>query len=342
MADEFEEAGVGQYLRETADAWNEGIEPWIYVTGTTLAQQVGVEGYYVRIAQPETADAASPASGFVPIKNRPWSEAGVPACELLSPDALALVRFGLRAPDDPRIVNTVRAIDALLKADMPYGPVWRRYNGDGYGEHENGDPFDGTGVGRPWPLLTGERAHYELAAGRPDVARTLLGTLEACANEGQLLPEQLWDGPDVPEKELVFGRPSGAAMPLVWAHAEYLKLQRSLRDGRVFDLPRQTWQRYVIDRTSSRYAFWRFNHKRRTIDPGRVLRLETIVPSVVHWSADGWRSTHDAQARDTGLGEYVIDLPTETYPVGTSIDFTFYWPESDRWEGADFRVAVSG
>ena len=121
-----------------------------------------------------------------------------------------------------------------------------------------------------------------------------------------------------------------------------MKLQRSLRDGRVFDLPRQTWQRYVIDRTSSRYAFWRFNHKRRTIDPGRVLRLETIVPSVVHWSADGWRSTHDAQARDTGLGEYVIDLPTETYPVGTSIDFTFYWPESDRWEGADFRVAVSG
>ena len=28
-------------------------------------------------------------------------------------------------------------------------------------------------------------------------------------------------------------------MPLVWAHAEHLKLQRSLRDGRLFDCPRK-------------------------------------------------------------------------------------------------------
>lgn len=83
----------------------------------------------------------------------------------MSPDALALVRFGLRAADDPRILNTVRVIDALLKVDLPAGPCWHRYNDDGYGEHEDGRPFDGTGVGRAWPLLTGERAHYELAAG---------------------------------------------------------------------------------------------------------------------------------------------------------------------------------
>src|SRR5207253_763540 len=84
--------------------------------------------------------------------------------------------------------------------------AWHRYNGDGYGEHEDGAPFDGTGVGRAWPLLTGERAHYELAAGRWSVAERLLGALEAFANESGLLSEQLWDAPDIPERGLFFDR----------------------------------------------------------------------------------------------------------------------------------------
>jgi glucoamylase len=86
------------------------------------------------------------------------------ASHLVSPDALALVRFGLRAADDPRIRDTVKVIDTLLKVETPSGLTWHRYNDDGYGEHEDGAPFDGTGIGRGWPLLTGERAHYELAA----------------------------------------------------------------------------------------------------------------------------------------------------------------------------------
>src|SRR6201999_3027845 len=141
---------------------------------------------------------------------------------LISPDALALVRFGLRAADDPRILNTVKAIDSLLKRDLPAGPYWYRYNDDGYGEHEDGEPFDGSGIGRLGPLLTGERAHYELAARRPKEARRLLATLEASASAGGLIPEQIWDSDDIPGRELFFGRPSGSAMPLVWAHAEHI------------------------------------------------------------------------------------------------------------------------
>jgi glucoamylase len=340
LADGCGEALVASYLRETADTWNDCIESWIYVRGTELARQVGVDGYYVRIAPSESADAATPAAGAVPIANRPWEEAAVPASQVVSPDALALVRFGLRAPSDPRILNTLRVIDALLKVETPFGPLWRRYNGDRYGEHEDGDPFDGVGVGRPWPLLTGERAHYEIAAGHLDEARRLLRTLEACANEGGLLPEQTWDARDIPQRELCFGRPSGSAMPLAWAHAEYLKLRRSLRDGRIFDVPPQTTGRYVVDRTESPYAFWRFNHRTRSIRTGRRLRLETLVPAVVHWSTDGWRTIHDTPARATGLGEYVIDLPTETLLADVRIDFTFYWPEVDRWEREDFSVVV--
>jgi glucoamylase len=331
---------IAGYLCETADTWNDNIERWTYTTGTTLARQVGVPGYYVRIAPPETADADSPMSGFVPIKNHPGGQDMEQAALIVSPDALALVRFGLRAADTPQIKNTVKVIDALLKTDTPMGPSWHRYTDDGYGEHADGSPFDGTGVGRPWPLLTGERAHYELAAGHRETAEALRQTLAAFANSGGLIPEQVWDGEDIPEKELWSGKPTGSAMPLVWAHSEYIKLCRSLMDNQVFDMPPQTVQRYIVNRTTSQLAPWRFNHKLRRMHPGKILRLEVLAPAVVHWSADNWNTVHDTPSQDTALGIYVLDLPTQDFPIGTLLTFTFYWPETDHWEGSDYIVQI--
>ncbi len=173
------------YLRDTADLWNSLIERWIYATDTPLARQLGVEGYYVRIAPPEMADAASPLDGFVPIKNRPPQDNSQKASLMVSPDALALVRFGLRAPDDPRILNTVRVIDALLKVELPGGPCWRRYNGDGYGEHEDGGPFDGTGIGRP--LAAPHRRARALRAGRGEYCRRS----EVAGGDGELCKRRI-------------------------------------------------------------------------------------------------------------------------------------------------------
>jgi glucoamylase len=340
LADLNGEPAIAAYLRETADAWNASIERWTYVTDTGLAGRFGVEGYYVRIAPPEVAEAASPVAGFVPIKNRPPGESPQPSAHIVSPDALALVRFGLRAPDDPRILNTVKVIDALLKVDTSNGPAWYRYNQDGYGEHEDGAPFDGVGVGRAWPLLTGERAHYELAAGRCNAAEQLLAALQAFANQGGMVPEQIWDAPDIPERELFFGKASGSAMPLVWAHAEYVKLCRSLNEKRVFDMPPQPVQRYQVEGIGSPYALWRFNHKCRVIPAGKALRLELLSPAVVHWSADGWQTSHASETRDTGLSVHVADLPVGELPVGTTLHFTFYWPEPGNWEGLDFDVQI--
>ena len=240
-ADMAGERDLAGRLRSTADAWNAQIEDWCYVEGTELARRVGVDGYYMRIAPAQYHPGRGPSAH----KEHPLSSVDAVASSVVSPDALALVRFGLRQPHDPRILNTIKVIDALLKVETPYGPCWRRYNGDYYGEYDDGRPFDGNGVGRAWPVLTGERAHYELAAGRPDEARRLCGAMVAFANEGGMIPEQIWDGPDFPERELHFGRPSGSAMPLVWAHAEYVKLVRSLSEGRVFDLPPQTAKRYL-------------------------------------------------------------------------------------------------
>ncbi|HST09139.1 MAG TPA: glycoside hydrolase family 15 protein, partial [Terriglobales bacterium] len=340
IADLVGETVPAEYLRDTADTWNDNIERWTYTLDGDLARQIGVDGYYVRIA-PDSDGAASPLQGFVPIKNRAPDQSSVRATAVISPDSLALVRFGLRAHDDPRILNTLKVIDALLRAALPQGPCWYRYNGDGYGEHENGSPFDGTGIGRPWPLLAGERAHYEISAGRPEIADALLRVMEAStAGASRLIPEQVWDASDIPELELFRGKPTGSACPLVWAHSEYIKLRRSLRDGRVFDQPPQTVQRYIVEKRHCQYFSWIFNNKARTMPCGKTLRIALLSPAIVHWSMDGWKTSVDTHTRDTRLGVHIVDLPTDKVPVSREIVFTFKWDQDARWEGVNYTVVA--
>ncbi len=330
-----------QTMRDTADAWNDNIERWTYATGSDLAQQLGIEGYYVRIAPPDSDGAASPTQGFVPIKNRPPGQDRERAYHIISPDALALVRFGLRAPDDRRILNTLRAIDALLAVELPQGPCWYRYNGDGYGEHKDGSAFDGTGIGRAWPLLAGERAHYAMAGGHRDEAEALLTVMEnSTTGHSRLLPEQVWDAADIPALELFRGKPSGSACPLVWAHSEYIKLRRSIRDGKIFDQPPQTVQRYLVEKHGRQHYGWRVNNKPRTVPYQQTLRINLLSPALVHWSVDGWKTATDTKTHDTGLGLYTLNLPTASLPLGGQVVFTFYWLEEQRWEGTDYTVTV--
>ena len=329
---------IANYLRETADAWNDSLERWTYATGTELAEKVGVEGYYVRIA-PQSGDGASPVEGQIEMKNVA-ERTLVPAANIVCIDALALVRFGLRAADDPRMINTVRVIDSLLKIETPHGPCWHRYNHDGYGEHADGSPFDGTGIGRAWPLLTGERAHYELAAGRDEEARRLMQAMEAFSSDGGMIPEQIWDSPDIAERSLFFGRPSGSGMPLVWAHAEYIKLSRSLRERKVFDMPPAPAQRYLVEKKHASFESWRFADQIRSLGKGKNLRIEVLAPATLRWSTDNWQTTHDAETRDTTLGVYVVDLKADQLPSGGQLVFTFHWAESECWEGRKFDISL--
>ena len=341
MAELNNEKSTAVYLREVADTWNGCIEQWTYVSDTDWSRKHEVAGYYVRTAPVKKGESGSLLMNPVHVKNVSSDESTRLAIHLISPDALALVRFGLRAADDPRIRDTIKIIDDLLKIETPGGPTWHRYNDDGYGEHADGAPFDGTGIGRGWPLLTGERGHYELMAGREEKAKELKAAMQYFSNEGGLISEQVWDQPDIPARELYFGRPSGSAMPLVWAHAEYLKLQRSLLDGQVFDLPPQTVDRYIKQNTKSMLALWRFNHKTRKMESGKILRIESLTEAVIHWSDDDWQTTSDAKTVDTKLGIHYADLPTMGLPKGGSVQFTFYWPEAGCWEGVNFIVRVS-
>jgi len=303
MADRRGEAVAAAYLRETADTWNASVEGWLYVTGTDLARRIGVDGYYARIIPSDSEGGPMPKAGK-DANLKSSQPVGIPPEEVVSPDFLAFVRYGLRQADDPRIVDTLKVVDAVLKAETPSGPAWLRYTGDGYGEHADGSPFDGKthGVGRAWPLLTGERAHYELRAGRKGEAIKLLAAMAAFANGIGLIPEQVWDAPDIPEKHLYRGRPSGSAMPLVWAHAEYLKLCRSLKDGRVFDRPPQPSRRYLEQRIGSDKALWRFDHHGPSIPAGKVLRVEVLAPALIRWTDDDWATREDVATRDSTLG----------------------------------------
>ncbi len=329
---------LARYLYETADRWNENIEKWTYVTGTRLAKEIGVEGYYIRINPFKNIPAQNLGDRKIHVGDHEEEEGWMQINELISPDALALVRFGLRAADDPRILNTIKVIDHLLKADTPYGPCWYRYNGDGYGEKADGSEFDGVGIGRPWPLLTGERAHYEIAAGHLQKAGSLVKTMEAFSNHG-LLSEQIWDQEDVPEKELFFGKHSGSAMPLVWAQAEYIKLCASLRLKKVFDMPEHPRIRYVDNEHPYKYEKWDFEHPCDTIGKGKKLRIETKTPATIHWTMDDWKTSKDTDTVNTDLGIYYADLP-KTNKKGP-LQFTFYWKEADQWENENFSVNVT-
>jgi glucoamylase len=249
-ADTMGESSLAIGLRELADSWNERIEGWMYVRGTSLAARLGVDGYYARILSPKAV--IPPARGDNEVKLLPHEsdeeeEGELPAEEVIAVDPLSLVRFGLRRPDDPRIENTVRAIDALLLTETERGPVWHRYSGDRFGEHDDGRPFStkDKGRGRAWPLLIGERAHYELLRGNVARAKDLCRVMAQYATDTGLIPEQVWDADDVPKRHLFRGKPTGSVCPLLWAHGEYVKLRRSIRDGRVFDAPRQTFTRYL-------------------------------------------------------------------------------------------------
>jgi glucoamylase len=228
----------------------------------------------------------------------------------------------------------------VLKRDLPQGPCWRRYNHDGYGQKSDGSAYDGTGVGRSWPILTGERGHYELAAGR-DVL-PFIKALEKFANAGGMLSEQLWDAEDLPDGCMKRGRPTGAAMPLCWSHAEYVSLVRSIHDGVCFDRVEPAFRRYVANPVPSRHEIWSLRHPLRHVPPGKILRIILAMEATIVWSVNQWADTNKLDTAGINpLDLWFADFPTKTMPAGSVIEFTFFWKKDRRWEDRNYSVAVA-
>jgi glucoamylase len=238
------------------------------------------------------------------------------------------------------MVQTASIIDATLKTEVSNGPVWCRYTDDGYGEHADGTAFNKTGEGRGWPLLAGERAHFEIAAGNYEEADLLRRTMEAQTSECGLIPEQVWDAEDIPEHGLYNGHPTGSGMPLVWAHAEYVRLLRSLKERKVWDMPPQPVQRYQVEKRAASLAIWSFREQRARLVAGKKLRLDLLAKAKVRWTVDEWKSVQETKTEEAILGLHCALLDTAGLETGASVCFTFYWPDSDHWEGRNFEVEV--
>ena len=134
----------------------------------------------------------------------------------------------------------------MIKVETPFGAGWYRYNHDAYGERADGSKYDGrTGVGRLWTLLTGERGQYELALGDIAGARKRLDTMIGFANDGGMIPEQVWDRSDTPGAEFRFGKGTGSATPLAWSMAQFIRLAINVKQGHNVETPDATLARYA-------------------------------------------------------------------------------------------------
>jgi glucoamylase len=336
--------GLATFLEEYAD-WIEGhLEDWTVTNQGMLHPDV--QRHYMRVRPPETGEAyacESCAKEIIRLNNRPpGTRYEFEAREIIDAGFLELVRYGIRRADDPLIIDSLKVVDKVLKRDLPQGPCWLRYNYDGYGDRPDGGPFLGWGQGRPWPLLSGERAHYELAAGR-DIT-PFIKTYEKFATSGQMMPEQVWDQPNRPDRGLRFGEPGGSAVPLVWAHAEYLKLLRSALDGKVFDRVDPVYERYSEPegRKHLRRKLEIYSRRRpiQKVTAGNTLRILDQDRFELVWSIDGWKSTHHTPSRGMGSAGFSadIEIPETAHPG--ELSWTLQWTEKARWLGYNVQVKI--
>lgn len=251
-----------KYLR-TADEWAANIEKWTVTTNG----KYGDGNYYLRITQqgrPDAGDKIELNNGAGEFDEREIVDAGF----------LELVRLGIKPPDDPLILKSVAVIDKVIRVETPNGEAFYRYNNDGYGEMDDGRRWnwDGkyTGKGRLWAFLSGERGQFELALAnhlRRDPAdrerlemspeqllkkaEARLKAMAAFANEGLMIPEQVWDKKEVPEADsqfspnLEFGEGTGSATPLAWSMAQFIRLAVNLKEGANLDTPDIVRERYA-------------------------------------------------------------------------------------------------
>lgn len=331
---------LSRFLQEYADFLECHIEEWTVTTEGSIVD--GISRHFIRIhpADPDNPiPNENPNEGTLLIKNRePDQQMEFAARDIVDAGFLELVRYGIREAGDELFEDSLKVVDASLKVDTPYGPCWHRYTHDGYGQRSDGGPFVHHGVGRAWPLLTGERAHYELAAGR-DV-KPYVKAIESFANATGLLPEQIWDEEDRPDQRLFLGRPTGSAMPLMWAHAEYIKLLRSIKDKEIFDRIPEVATHFQNRKDCLNLEVWKFNRQVQTIGSDMQLRIQAHDAFRLKHSSDNWDTSHEIESTDSGIGVHYVDIAADQR-TDQPLLFTFYWPSAERWEGKEYKVDAS-
>ena len=329
------------YLRETADAWN-AADRELALRHRHRPGPPPRGRRLLRAEHPARAGRAghAPARARAGSTETPAAEGGRPRHRGRQPR-----RAGAGPVRAPRRRTTrgsstrSRSIDAAPEGrDAPrprLAPLQRRRLRR---EAPTARPTTGSdgGIGRAWPLLTGERAHYELAAGRRDEAVRLLHAMESFAGDGGMIPEQVWDSDDIPERGPVQG-PARRARPCRWpgrTPSTSSSAARS-RTAASFDRPPQTVAALPGEKVGSRPASSGGSTTRgRRSRRARSCGSKSWRPPSSAGAADGWKTTRDVRdprhrpghpRRRPGHGG--AEEP------GDTIAFTFHWTEADRWEG---------
>jgi glucoamylase len=211
--------------QSTAQSWAAEMDSLTYTTSGSY----GNGDYFLRITpdgQPNSGASISIANGGGSHDDR----------TVVDPSFLELVRLGVKSPTATDITNTITSVDNEVKVTTPEGPVWHRYSFDGYGETSSGADYTGSGVGNPWPVLTGERGEYDVADGNLSGAQSMLATMAGAANSGHQISEQVWGG-GTGVNGFTFGQPDNSSTPLMWAMAQYVRLAIDISAGADADTP---------------------------------------------------------------------------------------------------------
>ncbi|MEO6801778.1 MAG: glycoside hydrolase family 15 protein [Granulicella sp.] len=335
---------LASFFESYADWLEANLDRWTTTDDGVLLP--GVKRHYMRIRPPNEGDPfhnPQIPDGWLRLANRePGEKTDFEAKAVIDAGFLELVRYGIRRADDPLIVDSLKVVDHILKRETPFGPCWRRYNHDGYGQRKDGGPYEGWGQGRAWPLLGGERAHYELAAGN-DVT-PFITAFEKFSSVGGMLPEQVWDYADLPSEGMYFGKSAGSAQPLVWAHSEYLKLLRSKVDGRVFDRISVVEDRYGRPVKERRFRnlmdIYQKSRPIKTLAAGLMLRIMDPKSFRVVYTFDNWTTKLEAKSAAVGYADSYVDIQTTREQTGTII-FTLHWMDEDRWLGRNVEIMLT-
>ena len=211
--------------QSTAQSWAANVDSLTYTTNGPY----GSGRYYLRI----TPDGQPNAGTSIGIANGGGSHDDR---TVVDPSFLELVRLGVKSPSAADITNSISVADSQIQVAAPEGPIWHRYNFDGYGETASGGDYTGSGVGNPWPVLSGERGEYDIAAGNLSGAQSMLQTMAGAANSGYQIPEQVWAG-TTGTGGFTFGQPDNSSTPLMWAMAQYARLAIDISAGSNVDTP---------------------------------------------------------------------------------------------------------
>ncbi len=246
----------------TADDFARNIKAWTVTTTGPYAPR-----YFIRVSKtgdPNAAISYTLGNGTTtPTDQRSIVDAGF----------LELVRLGILPARDPDIRASLTVIDNTIERQTDSGPGFYRYgtsapgSEDGYGDCVPGGasicsvlgapwPPSDNGTGHLWPVLSDERAEFDLSAGHPSSARGLLAAMENMTSGQGLEPEQVWEDapvapspfgtdPTIASIGFTNGKPVGSASPLTWAQATVARLTIDLGAGRSVETPDIVSDRYL-------------------------------------------------------------------------------------------------